>query len=185
MPTLAATLQVSAVTPQQLDAIRALAEKRLAAKVSEHGLEAGALAISGSSVDQASIVHVRVRQSHRGIPVFGGEAILHYRSNGELFGETDDVVSQIKVNVQPTISAADAAARAAAASGCADCAKGASPAALWIIRREQNDHLAYRVQLPRAAGPGPARPIVFIDAHDGAVLLQYDDLQTTPPRALP
>lgn len=180
MPRLAATLQVSAVTPQQLETIRALAEKRLAAKVSEHGLEAGALAISGSSVDQASIVHVRVRQSHRGLPVFGGEAILHYRANGELFGETDDLVSQIKVNPQPTISAADAVARAAAASGCADCAKGAPPAALWIMRREQTDHLAYRVQLRRVDGSGRALPTVFIDAHDGAVLLQYDDLQTTP-----
>jgi Zn-dependent metalloprotease len=180
MPTLAATLQVSAVTPQQLDAIRALAEKRLAEKASERGLEPGALTVSGTSVDQTSIVHVRVRQSYRGIPVFGGEAILHYRADGELFGETDALVSQIKVNTKPAINAADAVARAATTVGCADCAKGAPPAALWIIRREQKDHLAYRVQLPRAAGPGPARPVVFVDAHDGAVLLQYDDLQTMP-----
>jgi Zn-dependent metalloprotease len=182
MPVLAATLQVSTVTPQQLETIRALAEKRIAVKVSEHGLEAGALTITGSSVDRTSIVHVRVRQSHRGIPVFGGEAILHYRANGELFGETDDLVSQLKVNTQPTLTAADAVARAATAARCADCADKALPAALWIIRREQKDHLAYRVQLPRAAGPGPARPVVFVDAHDGAVLLQYDDLQTTPQK---
>jgi Zn-dependent metalloprotease len=166
------------VTPQQLETIRALAEKRLVTKAAERGLEAGALTISGSSVDQASIVHMRVRQSHRGIPVFGGEAILHYRANGELFGETDDLVSQIKANTQPTISAADAVARAAIAAGCADCGNTSTPAALWIVRREQKDHLAYRVQLPRAAGPGPARPVVFVDAHDGAVVLQYDDLQT-------
>jgi Zn-dependent metalloprotease len=182
MPVLAATLQVSTVTPPQLEAIRALAEKQLAAKVSEHGLEAGALTISGSSVDQTSIVHVRVRQSHRGIPVFGGEAILHYRANGELFGDTDNIVSQIRVNTQPTISADDAIARAATAARCADCTKPVLPAALWIIRRDQKDHLSYRVQLPRAAGPAPARPVVFVDAHDGAVLLQYDDLQTTPQK---
>jgi len=182
MPVLAVTLQVSPVTPAQLETIRALAEKRLAAMAAERGLEAGALTISGSTADQTSIVHVRVRQSHRGIPVFGGEAILHYRANGELFGETDDLVSQINVNTQPTITAADAIARAAIAARCADCADKAPPAALWIIRREQKDHLAYRVQLPRAAGPGPARPVVFVDAHDGAVLLQYDDLQTTPQK---
>ena len=175
-------LQVSVMTPQQLEAIRSRAEQHLAAKASERGLEAGALTISGSSVDQAGFVHVRVRQSHRGIPVFGGEAILHYRANGELFGETDDLVTQITVNTQPTISAADAVARAATAVGCADCADAAPPAALWIIRREQKDYLAYRVQLPRAAGPGPARPVVFVDAHNGAVLLQYDDLQTTPQK---
>ena len=180
MPGLAATLQVSPVTPPQLETIRALAEKRLAEKAAERGLEAGALTISGSTVDQTSIVHVRVRQSHRGIPVFGGEAILHYRANGELFGETDDLVSQISVSTKPTIGAADAVARAADAARCADCATSAPPAALWIIRREQKDHLAYRVQLPRGTGPGPARPVVFVDAHDGAVLLQYDDLQTTP-----
>jgi len=180
MPVLAATRQVSSVTPQQFESIRAFAEKRIAAMVSEHGLEAGALTITESSVDRTSIVHVRVRQSHRGIPVFGGEAILHYRANGELFGETDDVVSQITVTTQPTISAADAVARAVTAVGCVDCAKSAPPAGLWIIRRDQKDHLAYRVQMARGAGPGPARPIVFVDAHDGAVLLQYDDLQTTP-----
>ena len=182
MPVLAATRQVSTVTPPQLEAIRALAEKRLAAKVSEHGLEAGALTITESTADRTSIVHVRVRQSHRGLPVFGGEAILHYRAGGELFGETDNLVSQIKVDTKPTISTADAIARAASAARCADCAKTVTPPALWIIRRDQKDHLAYRVQLPRAAGPGPARPIVFVDAHDGAVLLQYDDLQTTPQK---
>jgi len=181
-PGLAATLQVSSVTPPQLEAIRVLAEKRLAAKVSEHGLEAGALTITQSNVDQTAIVHVRVRQSHRGIPVFGGEAILHYRANGELFGETDNLVSQIRVNTQPTVSADDAIARAATVARCADCTKTAPPSALWVIRRDQKDHLAYRVQLPRAAGPAPARPVVFIDAHDGAVLLQYDDLQTTPQK---
>jgi Zn-dependent metalloprotease len=171
---------VSSVTPQQLESIRALAEKRLAAKAAERGLEAGSLTISATTVDQTSIAHVRVRQSHRGIPVFGGEAILHYRANGELFGETDDLVSQISVSTKPTIGVAEAIARAADATRCADCAKSAPPAALWIIRREQKDHLAYRVQLPRGGAPGPARPVVFVDAHDGAVLLQYDDLQTTP-----
>ena len=178
-PGLAATLQVSPVTPPQLATIRALADRRLAEKALERGLEAGALTISDTNVDRTGLVHVRVRQSYRGIPVFRGEAILHYRPNGELFGETDDLVSKISVNTQATIGAADAVKRAAIASGCADCARTTPPAALWVIRREQNDHLAYRVQLPRVAGFGPARPIVFVDAHDGAVLLQSDDLQTT------
>jgi bacillolysin len=178
-PGLAVGAQVSSVTPQQLDTIRGLAQQRLAAKAAERGLESGALTISGSSVDATAIVHVRVRQSHRGIPVFGGEAILHYRANGELFGETDDLVSQISVDTTATITPADAVARAAAASGCGDCAKDTSVPSLWIIRHEQKDHLAYRVQLRRADGSGrPALPLVFVDAHDGALVVQYDNLQT-------
>jgi Zn-dependent metalloprotease len=174
-----AARQVSAVTPQQLEEIRSLATQQLAERVSELGLKPGDLTISGSTVDPQSFIHVRVQQSRDGVPVLGGEAILHYRANGELFGETNDLVPNIRVDTTPKLSAAAAIARSTTAEGCSDCLTGPPSPALWILRREGKDHLTYRVQLRRLDGSGRSgMPVLFVDAHDGHVVLRYDDLQT-------
>ena len=124
------------------------------------------------------MIHVRIRQSLRGIPVFGGEAILHYRASGERFGETIDLVPNVNVDTRPRITAADAIARAVENQRCTDCGTGKPGADLWVIRHEGKDHLAYRVRLPRQNGPKTTMPVVFVDAHDGEVVWSYDNLQT-------
>jgi Zn-dependent metalloprotease len=168
----------STVTPQQLERVRSLALEHLRARARDLGIEPAGLTISSSNVDQLSLIHVRIRQSLRGVPVFGGEAILHYRAGGELLGETIDLVPNVKVDTRPQVAAADAMARAIKDGGCGDCAAGSSGADLWVIRLEGKDHLAYRVQLSGRNGTRPTRPVVFVDAHDGRIVWRYDNLQT-------
>jgi Zn-dependent metalloprotease len=165
------------VGPREVERVRLLALEYAGARARDLGIEPGDLMISGSNVDQVSMIHVRIRQSLRGIPVFGGEAILHYRASGERFGETIDLVPKLNVDTRPRITAADAIARAVENQKCTDCRTGAPRADLWVIRHEGKDHLAYRVRLSQN-GPKIRMPVVFVDAHAGEVVWSYDNLQT-------
>ena len=47
------------------------------------------------------------------------------------------------------------------------------------IRGDDRDHLAYRIEIPRLDGSRfTSAPVVFVDAHTGENVYQYDNLQT-------
>jgi Zn-dependent metalloprotease len=165
-------------TPEELGRASSIGLAHLTAWAKQRGIT-DELTVTRANVDTAKMAHVRVQQVHRGIPVFGGEAIAHLSAAGDPVGQTDNLVPRVTVDPKPRLNADAAVARAGAASGCPDCAR--QSADLWIVRTDGKDHLAFRVELrqPRA-GASPSMPVIFIDAHDGSVLLRYDNLQTAP-----
>jgi len=144
------------------------------------GIEPDDLSVADVHVDQLSMAHVRVRQSFHGIPIFGGETIVHLRADGSLFGETDVLVAGLQVQTKPTLTKDAAIARAIDAYGCASCLTAPPTAELWVLRHEQSDHLAYRVRFFRIDGTADTSiPIFFVDAHSGELVWRYDDLKTS------
>jgi thermolysin len=135
--------------------------------------------------DKADRAHTHVQQTHHGVPVFGGEAIVHLDTVTEVEAEptTDTLVPDINVSTDPALTA-DYAIEAAKAhykakKGCDDCLTDAPKADLWVLRHEGLDHLVYRVQLSRLDGTeNTSEPVYFIDAHTGALVWSYDNLQT-------
>jgi thermolysin len=135
--------------------------------------------------DRADRAHTHVRQTHNGVPVFGGEAIVHLDTVNELEAEptTDTLISNVNVSTDPALTA-DYAISAAKAKykekkGCDDCFTDAPKADLWVLRHEGTDHLVYRVQLSRLDGTeNTSEPLYFIDAHTGDLVWGYDNLQT-------
>jgi Zn-dependent metalloprotease len=135
--------------------------------------------------DQANRVHTHVQQTHNGVPVFGGEAIVHLDAVNEVEAQptTDTLVPDVVVATDPALTA-DYAISAAKAeykdkSGCDDCLTDIPKADLWVLRHEGFDHLVYRVQLSRLDGTeNTSEPVYFIDAHTGALVWNYDNLQT-------
>ena len=128
-------------------------------------------------------VHVHVRQTRGGVPVWGGEAIVHLGRDGQVTGITDDFLA--KVNVQSlglrSVSAQQAISTAMQVAGISDKDLSVPPAAdQWIFRQGKGgDHLAWRVTLVRTDGTARTSiPVLFIDARSGQVLWQYDNLQT-------
>lgn len=129
--------------------------------------------------DKEERIHTHVQQTLGGIPVFGGEAIVHLNADGSLFAFTDNLVAEVKTDTQASIVADDAIKTALAEYGCVDCLTGAPAADLWILRHEGKDHLVYRVQLRREDGSEQtALPVYFVDAHTGELVWRYDNLQT-------
>lgn len=139
----------------------------------------GGLGLRKVWVDDLGMAHVRMQQTLRGVPVFGGEVIVHLHDDGRVASITDGLLPDPQVDTQPMVSAADAVELALLESlGWAQIT--ADPLVdLWVFRGEHADHLAWRVRLERIDGSSrPTKPLFFIDAHDGFPLWSYDDLHT-------
>lgn len=130
-------------------------------------------------IDDLQMAHTRVRQTVGGVPVWEGEAIVHLKSDGSLFTVTDDLKDGISVNTSPNFSQKEAL-RFATSAYRGRAKQTDSPIIdLYVYRGEDRDHLAYRVETPRIDGSdATAVPVVFIDAHTGDRLLEYNNLQT-------
>ncbi|HVE86100.1 MAG TPA: M4 family metallopeptidase [Myxococcales bacterium] len=133
--------------------------------------------------DDLEQVHLHVRQTHGGIPVWGGEAIVHLDRAGQVTSITDDFLVKVDTahtSLQPTLTSQRAIAQAMRLAKItpADLSVPAS-ADLWIYRHTSGDRLAWRVTLVRTDGsPNTSIPVLFIDAHNSSMLWQYDNLET-------
>ncbi len=130
-------------------------------------------------LDAEGGAHVRYQQTINGVPVWGGEGIIHLDRSGALTGMTDDMVRNLSVDTTPAWTADEAIDLALAAHGPRTDFSEAPTADLWVFRDKRGPALAWRVQIRDIEDTDtPSMPVSFIDAHDGSVLFQYDNLQT-------
>ena len=135
--------------------------------------------IQKAAIDNLKYAHTRVRQTIGGIPVWGGEAIVHLKPDGEIFAVTDDLKEAIAVSTQANFSAEEAINFAKGMYRGAEFLTETPQADLWVYRGEARDHLAYRVRMRREDGSKEtAMPVIFIDAQTGEKIFEYDNLQT-------
>src|SRR5687768_124456 len=130
--------------------------------------------------------NTRYQQTFRGVPIFGEHVVVSEDANGNvraLFGrKADGLASEL-----PSTRARLASAQALAIGKRAGMG---SRAASMVTRNEKSEpkifidehgraHLAYLVSFfadaPR--GGSPTRPFVIVDANNGTVLKQWDNLQ--------
>ncbi len=145
------------------------------------GISIEDLRVSDVQIDARGMAHTRVRQSFQNVAVFGAETIVHLRSDGSLFAITPGLVKQIDLLYPgaPSLSGADALNTVLSKYDCVDCFTAPPQIDTWIVRRAQLDRMAYRVRLYREDGTQKtSMPVYFVDAHDGQVFWQYDNLQT-------
>src|SRR5262249_57972697 len=126
--------------------------------------------------------HVHVRQTRGGIPVWGGEAIVHLNRQGQVTGVTDDFLAKLDVQQLSlrTVSAQQAISTAMKVTGISDRNLSVPASAdQWIFRAGKADHLVWRVTLVRTDGSASTSiPVLFLDARSGQVLWQYNNLPT-------
>ena len=129
----------------------------------------------------------RYDQTWRGIPIFGENLVVSEDRQGNvrsMFGNLVSGLDQDITNTRPSINAAQALVagkRAGLGNSIAGMmTRNESSEVVVFIDDAGVGHLAYKVTFfadSQAAGR-PHRPIVMIDAHSGAVLKQWDNLQT-------
>jgi Zn-dependent metalloprotease len=135
------------------------------------------------AVDEFGEAHVRLAQTLNNIQVFSGDAIIHLSPDGVFNSMTDKLVRDIQVDTAPALLADEAIDIAIATAGGSDRITGVRGAELHILRHEGADFLTYRVQLDSFPTHGePAMPEVFVDAHRGDVVWQYNALTTQRDR---
>ncbi len=160
-------------------------ELELARTLSLDVLRAAAVADVGDfrvkrvEIDGLRMAHTHVQQLYNGVPVWEGEAIVHLHPDGTLVRVTDALKTSIAINTTPNFD--DKQAVSLAEGYYLGSAEQTDPAIVdkYIFRRDTRDHLAYRVETPRLDGSDhTSAPVVFIDAHTGEKLFEYDNLQT-------
>ncbi len=166
--------------PQKLAEAKTASVQELLQRSAEFGItQAEDLKVRSVALDHLAMTHTRVQQHYQGVPVFGGEAIVHHRKDGAVAHLSEALVKNVSVIMQPSFAAAEAINRAVAMYSCPSCLTDKPQADLWILRRDGVDHLVYRVQMRRLDGSRhTTMPVYFIDAHTGTKVWEYDNLQT-------
>ncbi|MBX2798883.1 MAG: M4 family metallopeptidase [Myxococcales bacterium] len=134
-------------------------------------------------IDHLGMAHTRLTQTLDGLPVFGGDAVVHLNPRGDLRRVTDNFVHDLQqVDTQPAFGPDKAMEMAVAEEGGWMRVSDTPESDLMVMRHEGQDHLVYRVRLPMLQTDPPAIPVVFVDAHDGKLVWSYDDLQIAKDR---
>ena len=115
--------------------------------------------------------HERMNQYHHGLRVFGGQLVWQKQA-GLVLSITGNVYDTIAVNVTPTLTASEAAARALApeVSGT----RIAGDIELVVLPLAERYVLAYHLRLRGAK----TLQVSFIDAHSGERLLTWNNLRS-------
>jgi Zn-dependent metalloprotease len=130
-------------------------------------------------IDGLKMAHTRVQQKVGGVPVWEGEAIVHLRSDGSLFEVTDALKETIAVDTTPNFGFKRALQVAKQMYSGSRFITEEPRVDLYIYRGEDRDHLAYRVEMPRIDGSDQtAVQVIFVDAHTGEKVYEYNNLQT-------
>ncbi|MDX6272173.1 MAG: bacillolysin, partial [Acidobacteriota bacterium] len=163
-----------------------IAHNIIAARGSQRGInDKRDLKVTRAFTDDQEKTHTRFQQTHKGVPVFGGEAIVHLNPDDSVFAVTDDLVESVAVDTEPYRTPDEAIRTAISDLGCETCLTAPPAADLQILRHGGNDYLTYRVQLRREDGTqDTSMPVYFVDAKTGNVLWQYDNLQTASGSSL-
>ena len=143
-----------------------------------------AVAVRETTRDDEGMTHVRMQQSVGGVPVFGGDAIVHLDRTGAVVAYSGGLRAETSgVRTVPALSAGAAlsVARADVRPGAerpADALAAWTPDAhLVVYPAETGLVLAYHVRLYQDA-PYPANWEVFVDAATGRVVERWNSLHT-------
>jgi bacillolysin len=132
------------------------------------GLRAEDLQVRSTRTDDLGFTHVRYDQVRKGIPVVGGELILHVNTRGQVYAANgtargaQEPVTLSRLSSQAAVDAALAGTDTLKAQG--------EPRVVYFLSAEGVLSSAYELTLVGTREGGPARDLVYVDAASGKVL---------------
>ncbi|MGW9436978.1 M4 family metallopeptidase [Streptomyces sp. NPDC055607] len=135
------------------------------------------LVVKDVLIDADGSRHVRYNRTYRGLPVIGGDLVVHLAGDGGITGSDLAHQGAIRIAVTiPKLTAADASARAVKHARHVKKAKADSKdSALVVYAVGKIPVLAYRSTVTGEGETGPAsRQAVIVDATSGVPLDQYE-----------
>src|SRR6476619_1187392 len=130
-------------------------------------------------VDRNGTEHVRLDRTYRGLPVIGGDVVVHSR-NGQLRSISQTLKTSGRPDVTPAISASRAITEAGARFGTGF--NGMPQSHLVIYARGASPVLAHEVLFSGfKADQTPTDMHYIIDARSGRVLDKWDTVETAKP----
>lgn len=130
-------------------------------------------------VDGDGAAHVRFDRTWRGLPVIGGDVVVHSAADGAFRGVSRGAAAAWPTTERPTLDAAAAADIAVAAAAAAGVTTRGADTTLAVYARAPVATLAWlaRADGERADGT-PSELHVVVDAATGAVLDLWDGVET-------
>jgi zinc metalloprotease ZmpB len=119
-------------------------------------------------------MHVRMIQTHRGIPVYGAGVVVTTNASHKVTMVSNTTIADLEVANAPAFDATRAITLARTALKTGARSIGTPDAATLVVFRaaDGSDHLAYRVTLTREEPAGDWE--LLVDAESGSVLQQMD-----------
>jgi Zn-dependent metalloprotease len=138
--------------------------------------------VTGTIVDADGTSHVRMNRSYQGLPVVGGDVVVHLSPTGAWKGASQTLGQVLALAPTATVSAADAKAAALAPSKVTDAIKGAavpSTPDLVVDVRYGTPRLAWKVVSGGTQDDGtPSRLASYVDATTGKVYSTEQEIET-------
>ncbi len=133
----------------------------------------------GVNVDADGTEHVRFHRTYRGLPVIGGDFVVHSR-NGQLKGTSLTLKSSARPDINGRITADEATIVAGADFGTDFT--GMKGAHKVVFARNVTPKLAYEVVFTGTKrDQTPTEMHYFVDANSGAILDKWDMVHTGKP----
>ena len=130
-------------------------------------------------VDADGTEHVRFHRTFGGLPVIGGDMVVHSR-NGKLAGVSQTLRSSARPSLKPTVSADQAIVEAGARFG--SHFQGAPNSRLVVYALGASPVLAHEVVFSGVkADQTPTEMHYFVDARSGKLLNQWDEIHVAKP----
>src|SRR5262245_28925286 len=133
--------------------------------------------------DALGQTHVKLQEKIKGLPVFGGDFIVHSDANGNVFaingrlGKDHD-----KLPRHPSVDAMTALDTAAGEAGIASFRIVSSPELMYAVNEKGNLYLAWMARIEYRSAEGPELDKILINAEDGHLLFTSAEYQRLKSR---
>lgn len=141
------------------------------------------LTVTDTMLDRDGSSHVRMVRTYRGLPVLGGDLVVHQSAASRLQGVSQSLEAPITISATPRLAATRAATRAVSTGKAATTIKKLRPAEaepqLVVDALGATPRLAWAIQTKgRQADGTPSRLTTYVDARNGAVLRRVEGIHT-------
>ncbi len=146
-----------------------------------HSGDRQAFTVTGALVDRDGTSHVRMARTYAGLPVIGGDLVVHQSPQGAWEGRSQSLAKDLTLSVTPTVARAAAGAAAVAPSKVTRSITGdkVETTRLVVDATGATPRLAYEVVTGGTQKDGtPSRLASYVDARTGAVLRQEQQIET-------
>ncbi len=140
-----------------------------------------AFTVTGALVDADGASHVRLARTYRGLPVLGGDLVVHRAADGSWAGRSQTLAAAPAMAVTPAVGRAAAGDAALAPSRVTRSITGADveSSRLVVDATSGTPRLAYEVLTGGTQDDGtPSRLASYVDARTGAVLRTEQQIET-------
>lgn len=137
----------------------------------------------GEFVDELGQTHVRLQQRINGLPVVGGEYIVHSDADRNVFAMNGRFTPGRDLPRDPSINGWSAIERAASQVGVTDGAYAKWPKLTYVVNERGNAYLAWSIEVSYVGEMGEERDIIYADATTGDLVLRAPQIHRARNRA--